>query len=72
MSNIDRTIEEFMTSLATDHNVPVYVQQEASAFIEEMEAKDSRRMKNRMKKVATKVDSKIPRVKVYLPDTNEE
>ena len=71
MSNTDYTIEEFITDLATDPNVPNYVQQSATSFIEEMNAKADRRIKNRMKRAAKTVDSKIPRVKVYMPETIE-
>lgn len=71
MEITDYSIEEFITDLATDPNVPNYVQSQAKAFIEEMEAKDAKRIKNRLNKVAKSVDSKIPRVKVYMPKSNE-
>lgn len=66
------TIEEFVYNLATDPNVPIYVQEESARFIAQIEAKESKRIGNRMKKVAKNVDSKIPRVKFYMPESEED
>lgn len=66
------TIEEFVYNLATDPNVPTYVQEESARFIAQIEAKEAKRIGNRMKKVAKNVDSKIPRIKVYMPESEED
>lgn len=66
------TIEEFVRSLATDPNVPIYVQEESNRFIAQIEAQEAKRIGSRMKKVAKNVDSKIPRVKFYMPESEED
>lgn len=65
------TIEEFLTDLASNDNVPIYVQRDAQTFIQEMSERDSRNIKNRMKKAMQNVNSSIPRVKVYMPESTE-
>lgn len=66
------TIEEFVRNLATDPNVPTYVREESNRFVAQIEAQEAQRIGNRMRKVAKNVDSKIPRVKFYMPESEED